>query len=123
MPKQPQALAEMPPAVRALLRELGANLAIARKRRKQSMQAWCGRIGVSQPTLMRMEQGDPGVAMGIYATALWLMGRAAAIPQLAAPQLDLGALENEVRVAQARAVRGPVSPDARIRRKPPKAAA
>lgn len=104
----------MPPAVRALLRELGTNLAIARKRRRESLRAWAARMGVSQPTLVRMEQGDPGVAMGTYATALWMMGRARALPELAAPQLDLGALENEVRAAQTRAVRAPISLQARI---------
>ena len=105
----------MPPAVQSLLRELGANLSIARKRRKESLKAWAGRIGVSEPTLSRMEQGDPGVAVGTYATALWLIGRAQAIPELAAPQLDLGALENEVRVALARAVRSPIALEARIK--------
>ena len=104
----------MPPVVRSLLRELGANLSVARKRRKESIRAWAGRIGVSEPTLARMEQGDPGVAFGTYATALWLIGRAQAIPQLAAPQLDLGALESEVRVARKRAVRSPISLEARL---------
>jgi hypothetical protein len=65
--------------------------------------------------LARMEQGDPGVAFGTYATALWMIGRAQAIPELAAPQLDLGALESEVRVARERAVRSPISLEARIK--------
>ena len=55
----------MPPVVRSLLRELGGNLSIARKRRKrrkQSLKAWASRTGVSGPTLARMERGDPGVA-------------------------------------------------------------
>jgi transcriptional regulator with XRE-family HTH domain len=115
MPKRSQALSELPPAVRSLLRELGANLSIARKRRKESRRAWAGRIGVSEPTLVRMEQGDPGVAFGTYATALWMIGRAQAIPELAAPQLDLGALESEVRVARERAVRSPISLESRIK--------
>ncbi len=122
MPKTSLLIAEMPPAVRALLRELGTNLAIARKRRKESLRVWAARMGVSQPTLARMEQGDPGVAMGTYATALWMMGRAQALPELAAPQLDLGALENEVRAAQMRAVRAPISLQARIRAAPATAA-
>ncbi len=105
----------MPPAVRSLLRELGANLSVARKRRKESIKAWAARIGVSEPTLARMEQGDPGVAVGTYATALWVIGRAQGIPELAAPQLDLGALESEVRVARARAVRAPISLEARLK--------
>ena len=107
-------MVELPPAVQSLLRELGANLSIARKRRKESLKAWAGRIGVSEPTLSRMERGDPGVAFGTYATALWMIGRAQAIPELAAPQLDLGALESEVRVARQRSVRSPISLEARI---------
>ena len=103
------------PAVQSLLRELGANLSIARKRRKESLKAWAGRIGVSEPTLSRMERGDPGVAFGTYATALWMIGSAQAIPELAAPQFDLGALESEVRVARQRSVRSPISLEARIK--------
>lgn len=115
MPKRSQAMVELPPAVQSLLRELGANLSIARKRRKESLKAWAGRIGVSEPTLSRMERGDPGVAFGTYATALWMIGRAQAIPELAAPQLDLGALESEVRVARQRSVRSPIALEARIK--------
>ena len=101
--------------VAAQLRELGDNLSLARKRRKESLKTWAGRIGVSEPTLVRMEAGDPGVAIGTYATALWMIGRAQALPELAAPQLDLGALESELRVARQRAVRAPVSLEARLR--------
>ena len=101
--------------VAAQLRQLGENLSLARKRRKESLKTWAGRIGVSEPTLVRMEAGDPGVAIGTYATALWMIGRAQALPELAAPQLDLGALESELRVARQRAVRAPVSLEARLR--------
>lgn len=105
MPKRPTALDEMPAAALAPLRRLGEDLAIARKRRKEPRRLWAQRIGVSEPTLMRMERGDPSVAMGVYATALWLMGRAAALGEVAAPQHDQAALEEAVRTAQARAVR------------------
>ena len=115
MPRRSPSLIELPPALRLLLRELGANLAIARKRRNESRRVWAGRIGVSEPTLARLEQGDPGVAFGTYATALWLIGRAQAIAELAAPQLDLGALESELRVARQRAVRSPIALEARIK--------
>jgi hypothetical protein len=85
-------------AVRAL-EKLGADLAVARLRRKESLRSWAQRIGVSVPTLMKMERGDPGVSAGIYATALWMMGRAGAVAELANPETDRGALEADVREA------------------------
>ncbi len=110
MPKPSRALASMPPAVLAQLRQLGEHLTIARKRRKASRKAWAERIGVTEPTLARMEKGDPSVAFGSYATALWLIGRAQALAELASPDLDLGALESDVRAASMRSVRkGPTA--------------
>ena len=95
-----------PQAIRAL-QELGANLAIARVRRKESLRQWSKRIGVSVRTLQRLEDGDPGVGMGVYAAALWLMGRADALPALADPSLDRSALELDVREARQRLARKP----------------
>ena len=99
MPKAPEALQSLPVAVTGALALLGENLAVARLRRRESQRAWALRLGVSVPTLIRMERGDPGVGMGIYATALWLIGRAQALPELADPQADRGALERDVRAA------------------------
>ena len=110
----------MPPVAAEALRRLGDNLAVARIRRKESQRLWAQRLGVSVPTLIRMEQGDAGVGMGIYATALWLIGRVAALPDIAAPQHDQGALELDVREAvRKRAVRSPASVEARLGRKAP----
>ncbi len=109
MPKTPKALETLPPMIQAQLKQLGENLAIARKRRHEPRRDWAARIGVSEPTLMRMEQGDPSVSMGIYATALWLLGGAQEIAALAAPEFDRGALEQDVRLAQKRSVRKPAS--------------
>ena len=118
MPRTPGALQALPPAVTAALKGLGENLAIARVRRKESQRAWAKRLGVSVPTLIRMEQGDAGVGMGIYATALWLVGRASALPELADPRHDHAALELDVRAAvKRRAVRSPASVEARLGRK------
>jgi hypothetical protein len=117
MPSTPQALQTLPPATAQALRGLGENLAIARVRRRESQRTWAKRLGISVPTLIRMERGDPGVSVGIYATALWLMGRVAALPALAAPGEDKGALESEVRGAvKRRAVRSAASVEARLAR-------
>lgn len=118
MPKTPGALVTIPPAVSAALTAFGENLAIARIRRKESQRAWARRLGVSVPTLIRMEQGDSGVSMGIYATALWLVGRVQALPELADPKTDRAALELDVREAvRRRAVRSAASVEARLGRK------
>jgi transcriptional regulator with XRE-family HTH domain len=102
MPRRSGAVAILPPAVAQALRALGENLAIARARRRQSQRVWAQRLGVSVPTLIRLERGDAGVSLGVLATALWLVGRAQALPELAAPAEDRGALEADVREAVSR---------------------
>ena len=117
MAKSSDALATLPPVAAEALRKLGENLAIARNRRKESQRTWAKRLGVSIPTLIRMEQGEPSVSVGIYATALWLLGRIQALPELAAPEHDHGALELDVRRARARrAVRSGASIEERLRK-------
>ncbi len=100
----------MPPAAARALRSLGENLAIARVRRHESQRAWAKRLGISVPTLIRMERGDPGVGAGIYVTALWMIGRADGLADLAAPAADLRAIESDVRdVLERRATRSAAS--------------
>ena len=101
MPKTARAILQMPPATVAAIEKLGADLAVARLRRKESLKTWAQRMGVSVPTLQRLEAGDPGVGIGIVATALWLIQRDGALAHLAAPELDQGAIEMDIRQAQA----------------------
>lgn len=108
----------LPPNVAQALRSLGENLAIARVRRRESQRVWAKRIGISVPTLIRLERGDPGVAVGIVATALWMLGRVRQLPELADPSKDQGAIELDVREAsRRRAVRSAASTEARLGRK------
>jgi hypothetical protein len=99
MSKTPLAFSKLPPQTLRALETLGSHLAVARVRRKESLAARAKRVGVSIPTLMRMEAGDPAVSMGIYATALWLIGRDGELARLAAPEFDKGALELDVQEA------------------------
>lgn len=101
MPKTAHALQQLPPATQATLEKLGADLAVARLRRKESLKTWASRMGVSVPTLQRLEAGDPGVGIGIVATALWLIQRDSELGNLAAPEHDRGAIEMDVREAVA----------------------
>ena len=99
MPKTARALTQLPPATAGAIEKLGADLAVARLRRKESLRSWAQRIGVSVPTLQRLEAGDPSVGIGIVATALWLIQRDGELGKLAAPEHDQGAIERDIRAA------------------------
>ncbi|MDE2593336.1 MAG: XRE family transcriptional regulator [Burkholderiales bacterium] len=99
MPKTTRALLQLPPATAAAIEKLGADLAVARLRRKESLRSWAKRLGVTVPTLQRLESGDPSVGIGIVATALWLIQRDGELGKIASPEHDHGALELDVRAA------------------------
>ena len=100
MSRTPKAIEQLPPATLAAIEKLGADLAVARLRRKESLASWAKRMGVSISTLQRVEAGEPTISLGIVASALWLMGRDGALGELAAPANDRGALELAVREAE-----------------------
>ena len=100
MSKSAQSIASLPGSVLVSLELLGEHLRLGRKRRKESLRAWSLRMDVSVPTLTAMERGDPRVSMGVYATALWLMGRDDGLRTLAAPENDAQALAQELLVLQ-----------------------
>ena len=117
MSKNSPSLSALPPEALGALTLLGEHLALARVRRRESQRQWAVRMGISTPTLIRLERGDPGVSMGIYATALWMIGRAPALGSIASPEHDHGALEADVRAARRiRAVRSQTSIEARLGR-------
>jgi hypothetical protein len=99
MSKSAKAIRQLPPSTVGALHQLGADLAVARLRRKESLRTWAKRLGVSLSTLQRLEAGDPAVSIGVVATALWLISRDGELGRLASPEHDLGALEMSVRQA------------------------
>lgn len=101
MSKTTKAIRQLPPATLGALQKLGADLAVARLRRKESLRTWAKRLGVTLSTLQRLEAGDPSVSLGIVASALWLINRDGELGNLAAPEHDQGALELNVREAVA----------------------
>jgi len=71
-----------------ILKNLGENIELARKRRKITKKDFASRMLVSVPTLNRLELGDPSVGLGILVAALWSLGLQAQIAQLAHPDKD-----------------------------------
>ncbi len=64
----------LPPGLRRSLLKFGADLARARRKRQLTMEMMAERIGVAKSTYARIEKGDPAVAMGAYAMALFVLG-------------------------------------------------
>ncbi|MCF3651575.1 helix-turn-helix domain-containing protein [Synoicihabitans lomoniglobus] len=75
-------------AVRRTLRQLGADLRDARRRRRLSMAVVADRAFTSRPTLQRIEAGDPGVSMGIYAAVTQALGLLEKLGAVADPAGD-----------------------------------
>lgn len=108
MPRQNTPPSDYPQAVLQQIEKLAQNIAIARKRRGESQAQWAKRLGISQPTMARIERGDPSVAMASYVMCMWLINPKAELSELIAPQNDHAALEKEV--AKARVKRKPAAP-------------
>ncbi len=63
-----------PPSVQRVLRGLGRDIRIARKKRRMPVADFAVRMGVSQGTLARLERGEAGVSLGALAMALLALG-------------------------------------------------
>ena len=96
MPRQNTSPADYPQAVLQQIEQLAQNIVIARKRRGESQAQWAKKLGISQPTMARIERGDPSVAMASYVMCMWLINPAIGLAALVAPQNDHGALEKEL---------------------------
>lgn len=77
-----------PLAVRRTLAKLGDDIYDARKRRNLSAQVIAERAQTSRNTLKRIEDGDPAVSMGIYASVLNALGLLDGVADLADPARD-----------------------------------
>ena len=96
MPKQNTKPADYPQAVIQQIELLAQNIVMARKRRNETQAQWAKKLGVSQPTMARIERGDPAVAMASYVMCMWLVNQAVGLADLIAPQNDHASLEREV---------------------------
>ncbi|GBR55224.1 MULTISPECIES: helix-turn-helix domain-containing protein [Gluconobacter] len=72
-----------PASVRRALRKLGSDIHDARRRRKLPMAVVAERAFTSRSTLQRIEAGDAGVSIGIYATVLQALGLLDGLGQIA----------------------------------------
>ena len=66
---------------------MGRNIRIARKKRRIPVADFAARLGVSVPTVSRLEKGEPGVSIGCLAQALRALGELHRLEEL----LDMAA--------------------------------
>jgi transcriptional regulator with XRE-family HTH domain len=59
-----------------IMTTLGENIKLARLRRKLTAEQVAERAGISRRTLVSVEKGSPGVAMGNYLQVLFVLGLA-----------------------------------------------
>ena len=77
-----------PLVVRRALRKLGLDIRDARRRRRLPAEVVAERAFTSRPTLRRIEAGDTGVSIGIYAAVLQALGLLDGLEQLADASRD-----------------------------------
>ena len=86
----------LPIPVQKVLRKLGKDISDARRRRRIGVEIMSERAGFSRITLSKIEKGNPGVSMGAYASALFVLGMAERLGQIANASHDIVGLELEV---------------------------
>jgi transcriptional regulator with XRE-family HTH domain len=64
----------LPVGLRRSLDKFGHDLAVARRKRHLTVAMMAQRTGLAISTYTRIEKGDPSVAMGAYAMALFVLG-------------------------------------------------
>ena len=75
------------PSIAKILREFGENIKLARLRRKLSAEQVAERANISRPTLLSIEKGLPGVAIGSYAQVLFVLNLEKDLLKVAADDL------------------------------------
>ncbi|MGV7209341.1 hypothetical protein ACLB1G_15960 [Oxalobacteraceae bacterium A2-2] len=74
MPKKLSTAASWPTLVQERLTVWGECINTQRLRQRITVADLSARLGISRTTLLRLEKGDPGAAVGAYLTALLALG-------------------------------------------------
>lgn len=82
----------LPIPVQRTLRKLGRDISDARKRRRVPTRVLAERASISRTTLLKLEKGDPGVSIGIFARVLFSLGMLDRLTDLADVLHDLSGI-------------------------------
>jgi hypothetical protein len=82
--------------VKRALSKLGVDIKSARLRRCIATTLMAERAFIARRPLQKVEKGDPGVSLGVYATVLFILGLSGRIADLADVGQDSVGLQLEV---------------------------
>jgi len=85
----------LPPRITEALARLGAGLKNLRARRRMPMAYAADRASISRSTLYKVERGDPGVGLGVYAMVLQGYGMLERLESLVDARWDRAGLAQE----------------------------
>jgi len=88
MPRKSKISESPPAAVQDTLERLGRNIRTARLRRKLRQEDLARRVGVSRFVVADIEKGKPTTAVAAYMGALWALGLADNMRDVADPDRD-----------------------------------
>lgn len=71
MPRQNTCPADFPPFILSQIEQLAQHIVATRKARGETQAQWAAQLGISQPTMARLERGDPAIATATYVLCLW----------------------------------------------------
>jgi hypothetical protein len=93
--RKPKPSGMLPLPVTRALRKLGHDIRDARRRRRIPAEIAAQRASISRTTLVKIEKGEPGVAIGNYAIVLFVLGLTERLAELADPTGDTVGLQLE----------------------------
>ncbi|MCK5323303.1 MAG: helix-turn-helix transcriptional regulator [Desulfobulbaceae bacterium] len=85
----------LPPEAATIISQMGERIKIARKRRAITMEDMASRMFVTRKTLARLENGDPGVSLAVFTSALWVLGLEKDLHEIGVPEHDKVGLYRE----------------------------
>jgi transcriptional regulator with XRE-family HTH domain len=97
----------LPLPVKRALAKLGEDIRKARVRRRITTTMMAERAFITRTTLRKVERGNPGVSLGIYATVMFILGLTPRLAELADVRADeVGLQLEEERLPQRVRARG-----------------
>lgn len=89
---------QLPSLVQERLRSWGAVVKTQRIVQRMKASELCARVGISDATLRRMERGDPAVGIGLFLSALLVLGMLDDIAPLPRPEFRVAPAGQRVKL-------------------------